>query len=86
MLELGLLMLMPSYVSAISIPPGSTSSLMRRKQEVGLAVEEVPRKTCEVYAAAERSSEVTVPNISEEELHNLEYLDIAVSYGMMWMK
>ena len=72
-----------AFLTAVNIPPYSTSALSKRQQEVGHALENVARTSCAESASLERSLEAETRNA---DLSQIDYLDIAVSYDMMWMK
>ncbi len=75
-----------SFLTALNVPPVSENALINRQQEVGPALERVAKQSCQENATAERAREAESRNISQEDLQKLEYLDISVSYDMMWMK
>ena len=80
----------PTHVNALlttmNHPAISETALHDRQKEVGIAMEKVARQSCEDTAAAERQITADARNISNEELNNFDYLDVAVSYDMMWLK
>ncbi len=74
------------FLSCLNIPPVSHSMLDNRKDEAGRAIETVAKESCKEKANLEREMEAQRKNISQEELASVDYLDIAVTYDMMWMK
>ena len=75
-----------ALLTTMNHPSISETALHERQREVGVAMEKVARQSCKDTAATERQLAADKRNISNEDLNNLEYLDVAVSYDMMWLK
>ena len=80
----------PTHINALfttmNHPAISETSLHDRMKEVGKAIEKVAQQSCNDTAAKERQLTAEKRSISSEELNSIDYLDIAVSYDMMWLK
>jgi hypothetical protein len=80
----------PTHVNAlltsINIPPVTEHTLISRQAEAGPAIESVARESCIDQSQEEKLAELEALGMSQQDLANMDYLDIAVSYDMMWLK
>ena len=75
-----------AFLSAVNVPPIATGTFYSHQNEIGITIEKVAKQSCSEVAKEERIMAAAEQDINEDQLQDIAYLDVAVSYDMMWLK